>query len=607
MAENTKVPLGLKNCVRMATKLTSMPVNGRNANASLPRAPLALLAKVNIVQAWRRLKSVQHQSRLLASLIGSFIVGYAVLTYLLFHRGFRFLNAFPGLGPALIERLLYLLFALLFVLLLLSNLLVSYTNLFRNREATFLLTLPVPNQTVFRWKFIESTLLASWAFLFLVSPLLAAYGVTNRVAWHFYPFVVVSLVLFIVLPGAAGAWLAIQIARYLDRRSLQVIAGTALVALAACAVVWWKTVPITDESLETRVIPVLDQLLVKTRFAQFAFLPSYWLGNGILFWAEGAFRAAAFFMLVLLSYVVFFGLLVSTRLGRPFYEAAAVVQSRPAHQTLREWLSGQRRRPTASDYSEPGGVEKLVALLQWLPADTRAVIVKDTRTFWRDTTQWGQTVLLFGLLAVYIFNLRHFTQQLDSPFWVGLVSHLNLAACALNLATVTTRFVYPQFSLEGRSLWIIGLAPMGLERVVKIKFWLAGCASLVLTLGLTLLSCYMLRLPLAKIAFFGAVVTVMTFTLTGLAVGIGVLYPNFRENNPSKIVSGFGGTFCLVLSFLYIFGSVLLVAFASPELFPRFASPNRTLISLGAFAVLSAGMGWLPFKLGLHSLKRFEL
>ena len=46
----------------------------------------------------------------------------------------------------------------------------------------------------------------------------------------------------------------------------------------------------------------------------------------------------------------------------------------------------------------------------------------------------------------------------------------------------------------------------------------------------------------------------MTFTFNGLAAGVGVLYPNFKENNPSKIVSGFGGTFCLVLSSGFTFG-----------------------------------------------------
>src|SRR5438876_8952690 len=107
--------------------------------------------------------------------------------------------------------------------------------------------------------------------------------------------------------------------------------------------------------------------------------------------------------------------------------------------------------------------------------------------FWRDTAQWAQSLMLFGLLAVYIFNLRHFTQQLTNPFWINLVSFLNLGACSLNLATLTTRFVYPQFSLEGKRLWIVGMAPIGLVKVVKTKFWEASVAALVVTLGLILL------------------------------------------------------------------------------------------------------------------------
>ncbi len=33
--------------------------------------------------------------------------------------------------------------------------------------AAFLLSLPIPTQSIFQWKFLESTVLASWAFLFL--------------------------------------------------------------------------------------------------------------------------------------------------------------------------------------------------------------------------------------------------------------------------------------------------------------------------------------------------------------------------------------------------------------------------------------------------------
>ena len=171
-----------------------------------------------------------------------------------------------------------------------------------------------------------------------------------------------------------------------------------------------------------------------------------------------------------------------------------------------------------------GAAEQIVARLSWLDAPTRALLVKDARMFWRDTTQWGQSLVLVGLLAVYVINLRHFSQESTNPFWLHLVSYLNLGACALNLATLTTRFVFPQFSLEGKRLWIVGMAPMGLLAVLKTKFWLASRAALPLAVGLIFLSCNMLQMPWNRTLYFAIIIATMTWTLGALAMGLGVLY-----------------------------------------------------------------------------------
>src|ERR1700685_2161284 len=181
------------------------------------------------MSSWRKLLATREQSDMLTGLIALFIVGYLVLSFWLFYDGLRFIAKFPGLGAVLTERLMFVLFAFLFALLLLSNLVISYTNLFRNRETAFLLTMPVSTQTIFRWKFIESTLLASWAFLFLIAPLLAAFGLVRGVPWHFYFVTMFLIALFIVLPSVIGAWLAILIGRFLDRRNFQI----AIVGIAA--------------------------------------------------------------------------------------------------------------------------------------------------------------------------------------------------------------------------------------------------------------------------------------------------------------------------------------------------------------------------------------
>lgn len=557
---------------------------------------LLLLLRTNALHGWRRLLSIRQQSRLLTGIITFFVVGYLVLAFELFFHGMKFIAKFPGLGAALTERLLFTLFAFLFALLLLSNLVIAYTNLFRNRETAFLLTLPVSAQTIFNWKFIETVIIASWAFLFLIAPLLVAFGLVRDVPWHFYPLTVLLIALFIILPGVLGSSLAIAIGRHLDRKSFQWVLLVLAVVLLAFVAFWWKANPVDDDLLDKRTLEALDRLLAKTRFTMFPFLPSYWLSSAVLQWAEGVTSGAIFFAGVLLSHTLFFGCLAFTRFGGLFYNTASAVQSRAGGFPF-DLSPGRLNSRT------PGPLERLGAKIPFLSPEVRALAVKDMRMFWRDTTQWAQSVVFFGLLGAYVINLRNFTHQLTSPFWIHAVAFLNLGACAFNLASVTTRFVFPQFSLEGRRLWIVGLAPIGLPRVVKTKYWLASSTSLIVTLGLVTLSCYLLRMPWDDVAFFGAVITVMTFALNGLATGLGVLFPNIKETNPNKIVSGFGGTLCFVLSSVYIIAALALLVVGGGGF-----HSNIIWVSLciSGFVLLSVAIGWLPMKFAMSQLKEFE-
>lgn len=567
-----------------------------------------LLLGVNLVSAWRRILSLREKSMFLMGVIGLFLVGYAGLAYGLFYSGLRFISRFPGLGGLLVERLLFLLFACLFALLLISNLVISYSNLFRNREASFLLTLPIPNDVVFRWKFIESAVLASWAFVFLIAPLLLAYGRIHHVPWHFYPATLGLVAMFVLLPGIAGAALSVALARHLDRKAFQILLLLGIGLLVG--LVFFRSQPkaVTEEMLlESRVLVVIDRLLDNTRMVQFPFLPSYWLSSAVQNWMEGALAAAWFHAGVLASYTLFFGVLAMTRLGDPFREAAGVVQSRGSVFSRWKWFQ-RREQALASRPVRRDLLEEWFARIPGLPCDVGAMMLKDLRVFWRDTTQWGQTLMLFGLLAVYLLNLRQFTRQMDQAFWISLTSFLNLGACSLNLATLTTRFVFPQFSLEGRRVWVIGMAPLGMARVVWWKFATATAATLVLTLGLTLLSCRMLRLDLAHTVYFAMAITVMTVVLNSIAVGLGTLYPNFRETNPSKIVSGFGGTFCLVLSFTYIVVSVVVLAVGSPWGWRGDEDqPSRAAFVWTVFVLGSALAAWFPVRLGMRRAAVMEL
>ena len=562
-----------------------------------------LLFRVNQIQNWRRLKLAVSSSRLHAFLMGLFVVAYAWLAFELFRKGLQFTSSFPGLGPVLIERMIFLLFAFLFFLLLLSNVIINFTNLFRNRETHFLLTLPVSHRIIYRWKIFESGVLASWAFLFLIAPLVIAYGKTYNASWDFYFVTPVFVGLFVVLPGVFGSWVALFFARWLDRLAFQIAAIFAVILVIVFISAWLQPEVVTDEMLETRVLDVVDRLLARTQFSLFPFLPSYWVSTGLTQWIEGAVVGALFFGLVLLSHTLFFGFLASTMSGSLFFSSLSAVNSRGRKASLWSFLNKKESGRLAF---EPKFLDRLAKLFWWSKSDSRALIVKDIITFWRDTTQWGQSLVLLGLLVAYIMNLRYFSHRLTSDFWIDLTSYLNLGACALNLATLTTRFVFPQISLEGKRIWIIGMAPLGMRRTLMTKFMFSTMVSMIVTMALVGASCVMLSVSIDRMAYFTVAIGIMSFTLNALALGLGALYPNFREENPSKIVSGFGGTLCLVLSFLYIVGMVSLMAITS---FWAFGGSSSLAFWMGCllFLLVSFLLGWLPLRKGIKRMATLEV
>jgi ABC-2 type transport system permease protein len=246
---------------------------------------------------------------------------------------------------------------------------------------------------------------------------------------------------------------------------------------------------------------------------------------------------ATFLILMLLSNTLFIGIVVH-RVGHYLYGQAWAID----HGTS----SSRRRRAF-------GLVDRVTNVaLFFMPRTLRQLILKDVKTFLRDPAQWSQCLLFFGLLALYILNIPRLGLDAIGPYWHNLVSMLNLSATCLTLSTFTSRFIYPQLSLEGRRMWIVGLMPMRRSTILWGKFLFAALGSLLISGTLIVLSDLMVGIDRFVMLVHCVVVVCVCSGLNGLAVGLGAIYPNLRTDNPSKIVSSFGGTFNLVCSIAFI-------------------------------------------------------
>ena len=230
--------------------------------------------------------------------------------------------------------------------------------------------------------------------------------------------------------------------------------------------------------------------------------------------------------------------------------------------------------------------------------------------FVRDPAQWTQCVIFFGLLAFYFFNLRGLRYQ-SHPNWRNFTSFLNLSASALVLATLITRFIFPLLSLEGRRFWILGLLPVQRSVILRGKFYFAVVASSVVLGTLITLSSVMLKLEQQFILLHVYTAILLCFGLSGLSVGLSALYPNLREDNPAKIVSGFGGTLTLIASLIYVLLIILLEAVPCHLYLAKGVISSRTFavwiaVALVFATALSAAVCIVPMWRGVRALEQRE-
>jgi ABC-2 type transport system permease protein len=236
------------------------------------------------------------------------------------------------------------------------------------------------------------------------------------------------------------------------------------------------------------------------------------------------------------------------------------------------------------------------------------VILKDVRTFLRDPVQWSQLVILFGLLAIYLFYLPRTRPDGFNPEWKVFICFLNFGAITLILSTFTSRFVFPMISVEGRQMWVLGLLPVPRAAIVWAKFNFALTITAAAALSVTFLSVRALNLSpaLAVIQCAGTLSTCVG--LCGLAVGLGARMPNFAETNTSRISSGVGGTVNLVVSIGLVTASILLMGLLCWGMVQSGRIDSLASVPLVAIFVaqLSVGFaaGMIAMRVGVRAFER---
>ena len=115
-----------------------------------------------------------------------------------------------------------------------------------------------------------------------------------------------------------------------------------------------------------------------------------------------------------------------------------------------------------------------------------------------------------------------------------------------------------------------------------------------------------LEVPQFFIALSMINIFAVSVALTGLAIGIGALMPNFRTDHPSKIAVGPGGVLYMLISFAYL--AIMLIIQVRPVWFWVIDRSDelQNVLYVAAAIILTLIVALVPMELGARQLAKRE-
>jgi ABC-2 type transport system permease protein len=498
---------------------------------------------------WRaaRRRVASESTALRAAVLGFVGLIFFSLVFAIVLRILGHFRATPEVGDLLAGKLLGMILLAFLSILLLSNIITALSSFFLARDLELLSAAPVDALRIYSARFIESVLNSSWMMVLVLLPILAAFGTSYGFSVRFVAATVVALLSFLVLPGVVGTALTLVLVNVFPaRRARDLLALIALFGATALITMFRLLRP--EQLARPEGFRDLVDFIGALRTPQSVWLPSEWAAQAILAPLGVGEAAGDFFPLLLLA---------ST--AAAFFVLGAWLHGR----LYRDGFSRAQEGAELQDAADTRRRHRLERALAATAVPMRSLVAKDIRTFFRDTTQWSQLILLAVLVSVYVYNIKVlplFSGEEVGFFLTNVVSFLNLGLAGFVLAAIAARFLFPAVSLEGRTLWLLRSSPLELRSLMWSKFWVGVTPLIVLALALTIGTNLILRVTGFMMALSVATILIVTVALSALALGFGAVFPKFDTENPAEIPTSFGGLLFMMAATAYLAVMIMLQA-----------------------------------------------
>jgi len=561
---------------------------------SLPRVPLLHLLRPKWLTARVRARGGDRGRGARIALLGITGALFWAFVLVVVFRLLLYFRSVPDIGPLLAGKLLGIIFVSFFAILLLSNIITALSSFFVARDLDLLVSAPVDWLRLYGAKLLETAVHSSWMVVLMAVPIFVAYGVAYDGGIWFPLVALATFIPFLLIPAVVGSAITLLLVRVFPaRRTRDILSVIAVLAAGGLVLLFRMVRP--EQLARPEGFRSLVDFIAILRTPTSPFLPSEWVQRAVmsslleipdvlpyyLLWST----AAAFVVL-------------GAFLHRSLYSAGFT----KAQESSERWARGTRLKRIATAVLAPFGTVR------------RELLMKETRVFFRDTTQWSQLILLGVLVIVYVFNIKYLPLRGEGVtfFLVNVIPFLNLVLAGFVLASIAARFIFPGVSLEGRTLWLLKSSPLRMRELLWAKFWIGTLPLLLLALGIVFVTNVLLQVSafMMYVSLFS--IALLTFALAGLALALGTLFPQFETENAAQIPTSFGGLVYMMGAVALIGAVVVLEArpvygYVSAQAFGGDTNPMEMIVGFGLAAALCIATLLGSVTIAIRRLQAVEL
>ncbi|MSQ03942.1 MAG: hypothetical protein EXR71_18980 [Myxococcales bacterium] len=441
-----------------------------------------------------------------------------------------------GLGPVLARKFLEILLAAVFSMLTFSNVITTMSVFYLSADLELILALPVSRPTFHYARFVDSLVQASWMMLLFGLPVFCAAGFVAHAGWPYYASIAVAVPALMVISTCIGAVFATLLVNVFPAHRTRDLLVLAALGMLAAAFVFIRTLR-PEQLADAERFQDLAAYMAAVNLPAPPLFPARWAGE------------------------VMGSALLNSPI--PTRELALLIAGTGAALAVARWtthigFAGGWSLSQEARAARFHGTRLFDTVASVLPRPWRPIAAKELRVLARDPSQWSQVFLLIGLCAVYLVSVQalplNAIRGQAGELLRDVLTFLNLGMGGFVMAAIAGRFQFTAISREGKSWWVLRGAPVEPLVVLHAKSAFGIVPMIVVGEVVSVGGGLLLDARPAIIAGEAILVVVLAWGISGLAIAMGAIWPDFNAENTARAASSPAAVFFMVLAMGLVLG-----------------------------------------------------